>query len=560
MPITGKFEADFTAFSASVEQATQQLVDFGKTAATLNERISTMGEGGEHLKRVSEEARKANNTLADLKATVTSLAAAFGVGFSVQQILSFVGGLTEGARALRNLSNETGISTTQLQLMGAAFGDLGVTMDDIGKVINQLSLRLAGGDQSAAGAIHALGLSLEDLQGQTREEIFRTLLQALDRIPNEMQKASTAADLFGAKVGGAAVKMAKDYDQAIEQARKFNNVISEEAIQAAARNAEIMDQATTNAKNLATEGLAPVLEQFNAIYETWQQAPSKVAALKSTLIDLYALMKGFSTPDLTRGIGGVPTTSAPGSPTGDYGPATPPKAPSSDQIMYAIMTDQLKALTAEQEHYLEQLYDMDKLTKENAAAFGVSAEQMEAFRKKEEDTIATQARLSDQMRDMKEIQAKLLTDGIEKTDKLNDKEQKRRDNLDAITTALRTQSVIAEDAAKKSLAERSLGPGQNDPVAAAMDALNAEIKRLDDILAKTGEYNPAQRAQAYANLDDVLFGRPRSGTGGLMGGAPSTAPVVQVQVSGVLDPRTINELAAAVGNAMMDTGRKWSAY
>jgi len=606
MAITATFKADFSSFLDAIDKAEIALVDFSKGASRVESSLNRMVDkfsgrkliqdamlmtkaieeiGGatklteqelasvgavaadaankmralgmdvpENMANLAKHAREAKTELADMGSLVKNLAGAFGVTFSLQALGSFVMGIAESAKQMRNLSIETGISTTKLQEMAAVTGDLGVSMDDLGRTIYAMSTRVAGGDQSAAGAIHALGLSLEDLKGKSPDEMFRTLLKAIDQVPDHLEKTRIAADLFGSRVGAAVVRVAKDFDQAVEAARKTNKIMSEDSVRAGAKFAETWDRMKTNIQNTSAHVLGPGMSAANSFIETWENAPSRLQGAKRILFEIQAMMRGMD-PGAIQEI-----LEAQGKAKTDISlpkekPPTPPLT--YEQRFLAIQKDQLQALTEQQEHYLDGLYDLGILTEANAKVFDVSAEQMEAYRRKTEETIQTQAQLSDQLRAMKNLQSELLNKGIELTDQLNQKKQKQLDIQDAYIQGLKTQAIIQEDEAKRVNIERALGPQQANPATAAMDKLNATLERIADMEAKTGMFMGESRVKAYQDLDEAILGKLRSGVGpgGLV---PPTTVNASVQVSGVLDPRTVKELAKAVSDELMyGSGRQF---
>src|SRR5215471_12357838 len=383
MPITGKFEADFTAFSSAVEGAIAQLEAFGKEVTTLKGQIAKLGEG-DNLDAVKQSTDAAAAGLRELKNLALSLGQAFGIAFSISAIVNFVSGLLDAAKALRNLSTETGISTTQLQLMAGAFGDLGVSMDDIGRAAANLQNRIGGREGSAVAALHALGITADELRGKNIDEVFRRIFERLDKMPDTMRQIAVAGDLFGTKMAGAALKMAHDYDAAIAKQKELNNAMSPDAVDAAAKASEAVGQMASNVKTLATEGIAPLASEFNELYRTWAEAPSKWAALKTILADAYAMMKGFASPELMAAMRDgmrVPTSTdinlpAPGQAAG--------AAPGVSDAMKAIIADytkQMAALTDEEKRALDVLWDMQAATDANVKSITLQTDAAKAYLK-----------------------------------------------------------------------------------------------------------------------------------------------------------------------------------
>lgn len=502
--------------------------------------------------KAEDGAKKTNTELAKIPGTLKDIAAALGLAFSVDRVVAFVSSVAQGAKELRNLSLETGIGTTQLQLYGAVTEDLGVKSDELGKAIYQLSTRIAGGDASAAGALHSLGLTLEELKGKSPDELFRTLVRAIDTVPDHLTKVNTAADLFGTRAGGAIVKVAHNFDEAVANARTLNRVMNEETVQAAAKAAENYDRLATNVKNVGAAFLGPFFEGFNQIVETVDKGNSKWDTFLTTI--------GAITGVFTNAEGKATTLKealdrlGKSLPKGDINlPAEKPvkakAAPSPEDIMTAIRADDLKPLTEIQEKYLEQLFDIGKLTTENAAAFQVSGEQLDAFRKKEEQQIQTQATLSDQLRAMKELQTTVFSKGIELTDKLNEGAAKTLELRNQYLQSLRDE--VRE--AQKVNEQRNLGAAPRD---VGREAAERRDRELASISAKQAaapglDLGPLIQKtwQDFDAMLGILKGDRAAGVSPLA--AAAAPPPVTVNVSGVWDPATISQLTDAISTELL---------
>jgi hypothetical protein len=94
-------------------------------------------------------------------------------------------------------------------LLSLATKDYGVDAEQLGRAVLQLGRRFAGGDKSAAVAIHMMGMSVSELRGKDLETLVRMIADGIARIPNPLQKSVAASDLFGAQLGGALIAVSK---------------------------------------------------------------------------------------------------------------------------------------------------------------------------------------------------------------------------------------------------------------------------------------------------------------------------------------------------------------
>lgn len=142
-----------------------------------------------------------------------------------------------------------------------------------------------------------------------------------------------------------------------------------------------------------------------------------------------------------------------------------------------------------------------------------------------------------------ELETKVWTDAIRMTDDLNARLQKKLDLQIANQAALAVEAQKAREAN----AERALGPGVSDP------ALEAAIRRdaaLRDVSTKSAlapgiDVGPLIQ-KIWQDFDEQILKRGAT--------AAAAGPPVQVNVSGIMDPRTIDELTDAI---MRKTGRLW---
>jgi hypothetical protein len=187
MAVTARFQADFESFYNAVQKAQVQLRSFEGDAGKVEKALSRMTDnftgrkiiqeatlmaaavekaGGaskltaQELESVSSRAQEAAAKLGKLGAEVpknlqaladagpqasgalgliegaaVKVGAALTAAFAVDRIVGFVGSLAPAARELRNLSIETGVSTSELQVLGAVTGDLGVDSAQLGKAM-----------------------------------------------------------------------------------------------------------------------------------------------------------------------------------------------------------------------------------------------------------------------------------------------------------------------------------------------------------------------------------------------------------------------------------------
>ncbi len=114
--------------------------------------------------------------------------------------LSLVEKLINDAAAFDDLRQKTGATVETLSALAFAGKSAGVSADDIGTAFRQLARTLGDFDKGtgdAASAFARLGLSAQSLQGLTVDQKFLAIVSALAKLPDGLEKADLAMQLFG---------------------------------------------------------------------------------------------------------------------------------------------------------------------------------------------------------------------------------------------------------------------------------------------------------------------------------------------------------------------------
>lgn len=182
--------------------------EFKRFGITVNEAVDKMramgGDVPENMAKYAAETKSATQATGGFTSALSvtkGVLGAMGLDIAVSGLINFAKGAVHTAATLDDMSTATGISTDALQRMAYAGADSGLTLDLIAKSASKLAEDLAApGPNSAKSAVEALGLSVDRMVAAGPEEAFLQIGEALGRIEDPMLKASTAADVFGAKV------------------------------------------------------------------------------------------------------------------------------------------------------------------------------------------------------------------------------------------------------------------------------------------------------------------------------------------------------------------------
>ena len=125
---------------------------------------------------------------------------------------------------------------TSIDSMGTALKTLNGVVDDAGS-----------GSAQAAEKLARVGLSLEDIEGKSREEVFEMVITGLQGIEDESAKAAIANDLLGkASVNMAALLngSAEGVESLKENAHEMGIILGDDAVNASVAFTDSMDNLT----------------------------------------------------------------------------------------------------------------------------------------------------------------------------------------------------------------------------------------------------------------------------------------------------------------------------
>ncbi|HEX3018550.1 MAG TPA: hypothetical protein VHP31_11960 [Caproicibacter sp.] len=242
------------ATSSAAESLANKMFSAEKAIASTEKDL---GKYSEQLKKVNEESKKFNlsglkdglskiggGLSAGIKATGAAVvgvgAAAAGAAAGVYKMASEAG---ENASQLKVLSEQTGMSTDQLQTYQYTADKLGISLDTITGVQSKLVKNMAAaqnGTKAQVNAFKALGVSVTDSNGKLRNQndVFTQSITALGKVQNETQRNALAMTIFGKsatslnpliKAGGA------ELSEYAKQAQNSGAVMSEASIEGLAK-------------------------------------------------------------------------------------------------------------------------------------------------------------------------------------------------------------------------------------------------------------------------------------------------------------------------------------
>lgn len=146
------------------------------------------------------------------------------------------------------MSQKLGLSAEAYQKWDYVMQISGTDIDGMAMGIKTLTNKLdsaRNGGKKAQEAFKALGLSMEDLEGASREEVFEKTIKAFQGMEDNAERASLANKMFG-RSGQELIPLfnttAEATDELMQKAQDYGMVMSDDAVKA---SAEFNDSLTT---------------------------------------------------------------------------------------------------------------------------------------------------------------------------------------------------------------------------------------------------------------------------------------------------------------------------
>lgn len=178
------------------------------------------------FQKIADATRNAGKETGVLTEALGKFGPMLAATFSVGSIMAFVKSVADLAGQYQDLSDKTGVGVEQLQRWDYAAKQSGGNIEQLSTAVTALSVRLVGGDKSAAAAVKTLGLNFEELRAGKPGDALEEISAAISLIPDPMQQAAIAVALFG-KSGAELLPVLKAN---IQEVGKAASVMSQDTV------------------------------------------------------------------------------------------------------------------------------------------------------------------------------------------------------------------------------------------------------------------------------------------------------------------------------------------
>jgi lambda family phage tail tape measure protein len=248
-------ELDTKPFIDGLKKAEQASNSFGNAFATNNQ--------------------KANQSFGALQGALGQFTKLLGVGALIAYSKNVIG----LGDSINDLSEATGFGITGIVGLQNALATSGGTADSAGNLLVKFSQTLddvAQGSDKALKQFQRIGLSLNDIQGATPEQVFQKVAEQLAKMPASAEKTALQVELLGKAAKGIAIN-----EQFIENLRKSKER-AEQFSSAIATAGKFTDAVSNSAQELGLRFLAvlePALQLILDLGETFKDIDKTVKKL-----------------------------------------------------------------------------------------------------------------------------------------------------------------------------------------------------------------------------------------------------------------------------------------
>ena len=223
----------------AIDAMSDEMGDAENAADKLGDEVEETGqqsdEAGGKFEKFGSVMKSVGKALAVTMAAIGTAAVAAG-----KKLWDMANDVAEAGDAIDKTSQKIGISAESYQEWDYVFQRCGADVNNLQTGMKKLSgviTDAAGGSDSAAQKLSAVGLSIEDLNGKSQDEQLSIVIAALQDMESGAARTAAANDLLGKSATDMAAVLnmtAEETDALKQEAQDYGMVMSNEAVAASA--------------------------------------------------------------------------------------------------------------------------------------------------------------------------------------------------------------------------------------------------------------------------------------------------------------------------------------
>lgn len=257
----------------------REVVNTENTLRSLEQEQKNVGKASDEAKEKTADfstALNAVNLSADLFTSAAGVIVTGLVSITTEAIdagkafVSMVDDVGKAGDAIDKNSQKAGMSAEAYQEWGYVLQRNGASADSLASYIKKLNNNVddaASGSENAIEKFKRLGISTDDLQSKSREDVFAEVIAGLQNMENESERAAVLNDLLGGsatELGALLNQTAEDTKALRENAHSLGLVMSNEGVSDSAAYADALldlQSAFTGVKNRIGSDILPSFTQ-----------------------------------------------------------------------------------------------------------------------------------------------------------------------------------------------------------------------------------------------------------------------------------------------------------
>lgn len=223
----------------AIDAMSNEMGDAENAADKLGDEVEDAGkqseDAGGKFEKFGSVMKSVGKALAVTMAAIGTAAVAAG-----KKLWDMANDVAEAGDAIDKTSQKIGISAESYQEWDYVFQRCGADVNNLQTGMKKLSgviTDAAGGSDSAAQKLSAVGLSIEDLNGKSQDEQLSIVIAALQDMESGAARTAAANDLLGKSATDMAAVLnmtAEETDALKQEAQDYGMVMSNEAVAASA--------------------------------------------------------------------------------------------------------------------------------------------------------------------------------------------------------------------------------------------------------------------------------------------------------------------------------------
>lgn len=237
-------------------------------------------EADKSLSKTDSKAKKLQDTLG--KAVTGAAKMATGVAASISAagaaVFAFADNVASVGDTIDKQSQKLGLSAKGYQEWEAVLGHCGASIDSFKGGMKTLTSAITTGSKSQVAAFKAVGLSMEQVQSMSREDVLNAVITGLQGMDESAERTSIATTLLGKAAGelGPLLNTSAEDTATMKQAvNELGGVMSDEGVAASAAFKDALQDLTTigtGFKNaMGTKVLPYVTEAMTALTDGFRK-------------------------------------------------------------------------------------------------------------------------------------------------------------------------------------------------------------------------------------------------------------------------------------------------